>query len=720
MRKIQILFLLLSFYVFWPPAALFSGSDPTGVDSSLSRLDSATLAAIRFNPRDVQFHIKRGIHYLERNFPDSATTVFELALTLCDTIPEIYNYMGIIELAKAEHPLIPMEKLLRLFKQDRHSQAIKYFKHAIALAPGFIDAHYHLGKTYLFRGGEQDLIEAEKEFKYILERLFRYEDTVFLLGRTFQQRQEFDRAIRIFKGLAESRHADGRESIHLAAIYYEIHQYELACASYFRGLEILTDSGTFETLFESTQLLFDAAEKAEFSQLSNHGKGRFMKKIWLGRDPSPGTVLNERLIEHFRRVEFARNNFHYTAPPYYDDRGKIYIKFGAPGERFSLPVGQTIAKANESWCYGDIHPDLVFDFVEDGGIYRLVEDLREAALPGTDPSARLLIVGELYNQRSHISNVYARLSVGLDQSKMAQFHSDRIRAKSETPPDVFVPDKEAKPLPIVYKLSQFRGHPDSTEALFYFSVPAAAFNFTSATETEKFQSNLDYTLVLLDSLYDPQYQFNLSKPLYLPSLENVKFGNFVFQNHHQFSPGQYEMQILVKTDAPKRAGLYQEAYKIKNFQTDTLAISDLLLAASIEAAESGEKLFVRNQLKLIPHPFYSVLYHKPIYLYFEIYNLGYNDHGEVNYEIEYTAKTIAAKQTVVEKAWNFFGGIFGGQSNPAISTAHRRTEKSRDVFEYLAFDFQNMKVGRTRLAVTVTDLQLGQTVSDSVEFNLIE
>lgn len=722
MRKFTVQSLLVSFFfVLLMPFSLISAQDSTRVDSSLVKLDSATLAAIRFNPHDVQFHIKRGMDYLKRDFPDSATTAFKLALTICDTIPAIYNYLGIIELNKADHFLIPVQKLLRLLRQDQHSKAIKYFKKALALAPEFIDAHYNLGKAYLFRGRADDLVQAEKEFKFILERLFHYKDTIYLLGRTFQQRDEYDRAISIFKGLAEARQADGRESIRLAEIYYEINQYELACSSYFRGLEILNDEETFDEIYVTARLLFTDSEKAEFQALKLDQKGRFFRKLWLSRDPSPGTVLNERLIEHFRRVEFARRNYHYTAPPFYDDRGKIYIKFGAPSERFALPVDQTFAKPNESWCYTGIHQSLVFDFVEEGGVYRLVEDLRDAALPGTDAASRLKIAGELYAQRAHVSNIYGRLSMGIDQSKIQQFHSDRIRARAETPPEVFRPYQNAKTLPIVYKLSQFKGRQDSTEALVYFSLPAVAFNFRPDKQDERYASHLDYALVLLDSLYNPQYQFNLSKPLYLPSLDNVKYGNFVFQNHHQFLPGEYELQILVKTKAPRRVGLYKEKYTLNNFATEKLTMSDLLLAASIEPAAANESEFVRNDLKVIPHPFVSVLHKKPIYLYFEIYNLGYDENGEVRYEIAYTAKTIEPKQSVLEKAWGFLGGILGGSpDNAAVTTTHERKSRSRDVFEYLAFDFQAREGGRTRLTVEVTDLHLQQTIRDSVEFDLID
>ena len=288
MRKRKILYLLFFSFLIITPGRMYSIGDSTRVDSSPFQLDSLTLAAIRFNPHDVQFHIQRGIHYLDQKFPDSAKTAFKLALAICDTIPEIYNYLGIIELDKADHSMIPVQKLLRLLRKDQHSTAIKYFKQALELAPDFIDAHYNLGKAFLFRGREQDLLDAEKEFQFVLDRLFRYKDTVYLLGRTFQQRNEYDRAISIYKGLSQSRQADGRESIHLAEIYYQIKQYEFACSSYFRGLELLEDMETFDDIFESVRLLFDDTEKADFEKLAPNQMGWFLKKLWLKRNSLPG------------------------------------------------------------------------------------------------------------------------------------------------------------------------------------------------------------------------------------------------------------------------------------------------------------------------------------------------------------------------------------------------------------------------------------------------
>ena len=57
--------------------------------------------------------------------------------------------------------------------------------------------------------------------------------------------------------------------------------------------------------------------------------------FWIEKDPTPTTRVNERLMEHWQRILYARENFqYYEDPPYRtDDRGIIYVKFGEPDRR---------------------------------------------------------------------------------------------------------------------------------------------------------------------------------------------------------------------------------------------------------------------------------------------------------------------------------------------------------------------------------------------------
>jgi len=66
-----------------------------------------------------------------------------------------------------------------------------------------------------------------------------------------------------------------------------------------------------------------------------------IKRFWLEKDPTPGTPYNERLIEHWERIAYVRDN--YSQEPYgpyeADDRGTLYVKFGEPDKKTGGVMG---------------------------------------------------------------------------------------------------------------------------------------------------------------------------------------------------------------------------------------------------------------------------------------------------------------------------------------------------------------------------------------------
>lgn len=64
-------------------------------------------------------------------------------------------------------------------------------------------------------------------------------------------------------------------------------------------------------------------------------------QFWLEKDPTPSTLLNERLIQHWQRIAYARKNFVKSKKPPYrtDDRGVIYVKYGPPDRQRALALG---------------------------------------------------------------------------------------------------------------------------------------------------------------------------------------------------------------------------------------------------------------------------------------------------------------------------------------------------------------------------------------------
>ncbi len=118
--------------------------------------------------------------------------------------------------------------------------------------------------------------------------------------------------------------------------------------------------------------------------------GTDMRGFWIQMDPTPGIKVNERLIEHWQRIAFARANFVKNNNTIYrtDDRALIYIRYGDPDERKAgvltldqQNLGRWLAQQFETAQMVDDHDEnqlvrLEIDDVseDDSGSYRQLEE----------------------------------------------------------------------------------------------------------------------------------------------------------------------------------------------------------------------------------------------------------------------------------------------------------------------------------------------------------
>ncbi|MGH7496273.1 MAG: GWxTD domain-containing protein [bacterium] len=212
-------------------------------------------------------------------------------------------------------------------------------------------------------------------------------------------------------------------------------------------------------------LLLDAQEKSYYESLHLAERRLYIARFWRLRDPDLFTPANERLEEHLLRRDFAREHFGARKPPYFDDRGAIYLRYGRPHDRYVdpghylqvnpelsifvpdfelgaeaavadsgilqrgviptrplnpraaaealLPPGKVMVLENETWSYEHIQTGLVFSFVRQGEDFRLVPDLRKA-VSGGRLRYRVLQSAVLYLRRQNVSPAYARLARDLE------------------------------------------------------------------------------------------------------------------------------------------------------------------------------------------------------------------------------------------------------------------------------------------------------------------
>ena len=125
---------------------------------------------------------------------------------------------------------------------------------------------------------------------------------------------------------------------------------------------------------------------------------------WRSQDVFPGSSVNERVVEHLKRVRVAEKEFAESSSPLrFDDRGQVFVQYGSPRTRtiiktdllesrkvlqaHAVPLpGPLVVPPNEFWAYRHIDDRLQFVFMLKGGRYQISsaedlipEDLRTAS-----------------------------------------------------------------------------------------------------------------------------------------------------------------------------------------------------------------------------------------------------------------------------------------------------------------------------------------------------
>jgi len=97
----------------------------------------------------------------------------------------------------------------------------------------------------------------------------------------------------------------------------------------------------------------------EWLDRGNENLGSDIRGFWVQKDPTPAHEVNERLIEHWERIAFAKQHYRKNnSTPYgTDDRALIYIRYGEPDRKSSGIL--TLQSENiKPWLQRQLNPGL--------------------------------------------------------------------------------------------------------------------------------------------------------------------------------------------------------------------------------------------------------------------------------------------------------------------------------------------------------------------------
>ena len=787
--------LALNFGIFWTSAPIWA--DPSAADSLYLLGDQALKAgeidraktlfeqSLQANKKHAPTHCGLGHVYLTQDQIGKARKAFRNAEKYQRKMPEAYFGMGLVYARE----------------KGQWVRAIDYFCRALAEKPDYVEAQYHIGLTHLnlmnrdaIRAFEQvvemdpdhpdayyclgfmyeyDLLKKEGAIEYYEKQLAvnpAHKDAMWRLGQLYRTLSRTDQAARTLSRLMQTQGTNQRQyMLELAEVYLARKNYEKAetlFETYLAGLS------TRERMpYEDISLFVSERETEAFKQAKD--RQVLLQQFWKRRDPTPITDVNERRVEHFRRVAYAREHFGSAVFPW-DRRGEIYVRYGTPSHKSASRNRQR-----------ESHPE---DW-----------DIKQRLLDRVDWAAEILLSD--YAADSDSANVTHR-GAGAEQAQRQlerQFQrlysrssernqkSEQIRKRAESAmavgglgaflgrPIFPIQDRRAWEYWIYPELGKgveivFRQMPGAPDGVFDYAVLPAEM----ATKMRHLWGPLIPEQIISQApreIYVPTF---LAEPLYYAAypatfrglgdstrveiyygfpasaltrdggdvrinrgavLYNAK-GDPVFKvaNRAVFQvdgktgiipdvialdvkPGSYYLAVQAIEERSGRTQVYGMPLRVPSYRHGKLWLSDIEMAASIEQT-TGKGHFVKQNLEVIPLATRHYTQRHLVYLYYEIYGLSQDAFGQTDYQISYRLKPRSG-QSFGAKVLGGLGKLVGiDQNEEQIAISYDQTGDADNVVNYLALDLSGSEPGEYVIEVAAMDRKDGQKVTKAATFKL--
>ncbi len=706
-------------------------------------------------------HIGMGKTYLKlKNRKLDARNALRTAVRLQPDNPDAQYYLGMT------------------FMNDKMTDAIvgsdrdgrTYFLKAVALNPSHPDAFYQLGRCYdSFPEPEYgNAMNAYfNQYRVNPEHRRAFERFTNVCLRT----EAFEKGAGLLDQLVEEagdavvdevRNLQLQFSLLSGSAERRFDRLQEALETYITGLEPDEQAVYRDLSHVAPPDELDAWMDAEGSE-----RDALWQAFWNARDSNPATVENERLVEHYRRVLYARNHFSEGQYPY-DRRGEIYVRYGTPDDRsyflmrrhentFSVfqpsanPAVDAIRERNIQSGYvlrvgrGDPVALLDEEIMQLQGFDMGSMDLWANSSESGPFELLKSLVGESYKVESWVyvphdlelffvdqmgggkfdyplQTIYEdgdELRVGMGFRLMQRndtYHPQRVAANLiKRSPEEYLHDLGGSPLEYAFDAVSFRADNGATELDLSYSIPV--WQFGDVSDGRGNRTRLEHQVTLRDSAMSPTFTHAFGfgpfdRPKRKTFESHVKVPVYTLPERVLAPSGHFTLAVQVRDETSQKTGVYLRPVTLSDYSGEELLISDLKLAILI--TPSGvQGPFVRNGLNIMPNPGRLYIRDNPVYVYYEIYNLAMDQDGTSDYEILYE---ISPRDGSARLGWS-------GRRQRDMQTvmmAFSGEGYTSDDREYTSLDTSGLPAGEYVLTVTFTDLNAGSSVTRSANFLVME
>lgn len=519
---------------------------------------------------------------------------------------------------------------------------------------------------------------------------------------------------------------------------------------YFDSLAVANETD-FQKNFEYPFLvLLDKEAKTSYLKISSIDQRKlFIKFYWHQQHANPLSPKNESLEAFLRRWEYVRQHFACARPPFFDDRGQIYLKYGEPSLRYQdsggrrsinffkdrqvyryvsqlysgfPPASEYLVYPNESWVYRELGSDFVIHFVKQGDDFRQISDLSQAIEGGIAKNVAWYW-SDLVQSRAHLTPSFARaanlaLEIQQDLLNQAFMRSGNALQKDRrlpherlmehkklqeiettryvsTAPSFFVPiHSDLDQLHFSTDVAQFRGDRDSTKIEIQFLMPLSS---SFPTEASPKSITIEYQTLVRDLGLAPILHVRDSCR-YLSPFFKI-FPNAIGLMQISASPLSGDITLQLRIYGTDKIGFIKQPIIVRDFSMPKVAISDIQFYFSPEKIDGLPESIVRTirDMRLIPYPFEQVQKKRPVFCYFEVYNIksaAASDYFKIKLEI--------AKEKTRQGAFKRALRWVSRTKDTIISFDQTRTSVQDIEQELIELDLGKLKAGDYLMSITVS------------------
>ncbi|HTY37000.1 MAG TPA: GWxTD domain-containing protein [Bacteroidota bacterium] len=493
------------------------------------------------------------------------------------------------------------------------------------------------------------------------------------------------------------------------------------------GLEAIDNIRTLgdaDIIFEDVKYIINDEELTHYRQLRTGTEAKkFFSTFWSKRNPYPAEQSNERIAEHFRRLiyaeqwfqQFGRKTYSEETMPldfpqsYYlneefNDKGIIYLRHGEPHEKVvTARTGDEPAESNESWIYHatDEYPQMMFDFYIPKGAH-VTEWRLVPVLPDR----------EMWEDRADYSRAYLRLvqaqsSAAISESILRATDEAKEMYQMGVTSDRFAYTKSIQYFDSPISITCFRGEFGRTLVSIGYVIAPSEIAKAFPDSVGKFDVVAEYSIY--DSLWrrvataQKQEAFQRAHETGDMSIDRFQAG---------VVPDSYTVAWQAKPVGANQVFSRKLRALVPDFSGTSLMMSDLELAYDIGPADK-QKGFVRGSLSVIPNPLMRCPLNRPLYLYFEAYNLKKDAGGKTSYTIEYQLKSLELEKS-------FLARLLTTTKKTSITVPSERSGTSDWSPEYVAIDVGELEAGRYQLQVKLTDNVAKMSVLRSINADIYQ